>query len=104
MALGTHSPDSEREVKWLQGVNKETAGSFLSGKRIEVSMKEELQGKLVEILTSIQTATGKASDFAMSQLPDVAQSYVGYGRALYTVGVVLGALFLLACVALSGLR
>ena len=43
-------------------------------------MKEELQGKLVEILTSIHTAAGKASDFAMEQLPDVAQSYVMYGR------------------------
>jgi Ca2+/Na+ antiporter len=43
-------------------------------------MKEELQGKLVEILTSIQTATGKAADFAMEQLPDIAQSYVVFGR------------------------
>lgn len=48
-------------------------------------MKEELQGKLVEILTSIQTAAGKASDFAMEQLPDVAQSYVVYGRFTNTV-------------------
>lgn len=48
-------------------------------------MKEELQGKLVEILTSIQTAAGKASDFAMEQLPDIAQSYVAYGRAYYTL-------------------
>jgi hypothetical protein len=44
-------------------------------------MKEELQGKLVEILTSIQTAAGKASDFAMAELPDIAQSYIAYGRA-----------------------
>jgi hypothetical protein len=43
-------------------------------------MKDELQGKLVEILTSIQTAAGKASDFAMDQLPDIAQSYIVYGR------------------------
>jgi hypothetical protein len=47
-------------------------------------MKEELQGKLVEILTSIQTAAGKASDFAMEQLPDIAQSYVLYGRVVET--------------------
>ena len=45
-------------------------------------MKEELNGKLVEILTSIQTAAGKASDFALEQLPDIAQSYVMYGRAV----------------------
>jgi hypothetical protein len=48
-------------------------------------MKDELQGKLVEILTSIQTAAGKASDFAMEQLPDIAQSYVMFGRAYETV-------------------
>lgn len=45
-------------------------------------MKEELNSKLVEILTSIQTAAGKASDFALEQLPDIAQSYVMYGRAV----------------------
>lgn len=43
-------------------------------------MKEELQSKLVEILTSMQTAAGKAGDFAMAQLPDIAQSYVAFGR------------------------
>ena len=43
-------------------------------------MQEELQSKLVEILSSIQAATGKATDFAMEQLPDIAQSYVMYGR------------------------
>lgn len=47
-------------------------------------MKEELQGKLVEILTSIQTATGKAADFAVEQLPDIAQSYITYGRVSWT--------------------
>jgi len=54
-------------------------------------MKEELQTKLVEILGSIQTAAGKAGDFAMAQLPDIAQSYVMYGRA-YTLILMLGAL------------
>lgn len=44
-------------------------------------MKDDLQGKLVEILTSIQSAAGKASDFTLEQLPDIAQSYVAYGRA-----------------------
>lgn len=43
-------------------------------------MEKELQGNLVEILSSIQAATGKAADFAMEQLPDIAQSYVAYGR------------------------
>ena len=55
-------------------------------------MEKELQGKLVEILSSIQAATGKASDFAMEQLPDIAQSYVAYGR-------VSSSLFALAAIA-----
>lgn len=52
-------------------------------------MKEELQAKLVEVLTSIQTAAGKASDFALDQLPDIAQSYVAYGRAVTAVSTVV---------------
>ena len=52
-------------------------------------MKEELNTKLVEILTSIQTAAGKASDFALEQLPDIAQSYVLYGRVFSLVTVLL---------------
>ena len=58
-------------------------------------MKEELQGKLVEILTSIQTAAGKASDFALAELPDIAQSYIVYGRAATTLAVVASTLVLL---------
>jgi hypothetical protein len=60
-------------------------------------MKEELQGKLVEILTSIQAAAGKASDFAMEQLPDIAQSYVAYGR--FVSAFTVAALVLAAVVA-----
>jgi hypothetical protein len=56
-------------------------------------MKEELQGKLVEILTSIQSAAGKASDFAMAELPDIAQSYIAYGRAYTTATAVVALLF-----------
>jgi hypothetical protein len=59
-------------------------------------VKEELQGKLVEILTSIQTAAGKASDFAMEQLPDIAQSYIIYGRAWITLEAALWAAVVLA--------
>lgn len=50
-------------------------------------MKEELNTKLVEILTSIQTAAGKASDFALEQLPDIAQSYILYGRVMGLISV-----------------
>lgn len=52
-------------------------------------MKEELQSKLVEILASIQAASAKASDFAMEQLPDIAQSYLLYGRVSATVTTAL---------------
>jgi hypothetical protein len=63
-------------------------------------MKEELQTKLVEILGSIQTAAGKAGDFAMTQLPDIAQQYVTYGRIfvfidLLVVATVVAALLYL---------
>ena len=43
-------------------------------------MNEQLQTKLVEILTSIQATTKTAGDFAMEQLPDIAMQYVMYGR------------------------
>lgn len=48
-------------------------------------MNEELQGKLVEILASIQAGAKATGDFAMAQLPDIAQSYVAYGRAIETI-------------------
>lgn len=44
-------------------------------------MNEQLQTKLVEIITSIQATTKTAGDFAMAQLPDIAMQYVMYGRA-----------------------
>lgn len=68
-------------------------------------MKDELQGKLVEILTSIQNAAGKAGDFAMGQLPDIAQSYVAYGRAMSIFSLALGMVLLaLAIWAFLGVR
>lgn len=60
-------------------------------------VKEELQGKLVEILTSLQTAAGTASNFAMEQLPDIAQSYVVYGRATTTFYVLAGFIGVILC-------
>lgn len=52
-------------------------------------MKEELQSKLVEILTSIQTGVGKAADFAVEQLPDIAQQYITFGMVSNVVGSLL---------------
>lgn len=43
-------------------------------------MNEQLQLKLVEILSSIQSATKTAGDFAMEQLPGIAMQYVMYAR------------------------
>ena len=63
-------------------------------------MEKELQTKLAEILGSIQTAAGTASDFALSQLPDIAQSYVMYGR---TVAVIKGLTLLILAVGLAKL-
>lgn len=45
-------------------------------------MKDELQPKLVEILTAIQTGVSKGADFALEQLPDIAQQYLLYGKVL----------------------
>ena len=50
-------------------------------------MKDELQLKLVEILTAIQVGVGKSADFALEQLPDIAQQYVLYGRVWHTASV-----------------
>ena len=43
-------------------------------------MKNELSTKLVEVIGSIQTGVAKASDFAVEQLPDIAQQYIMFGR------------------------
>lgn len=43
-------------------------------------MKENLQDKLVDILTGIQSAVSSGSDFVLAQLPDIAQQYVAFGR------------------------
>lgn len=53
-------------------------------------MEKELQGKLVEILTSIQDGVGQAKDFALGQLPDIAQSYIAYGRLSASLAVAIG--------------
>lgn len=38
-----------------------------------------LQDKLVEIITQLQSAVKTGADFAIEQLPDIAQQYVVYG-------------------------
>jgi hypothetical protein len=60
-------------------------------------MNEQLQAKLVEILSGIQATVKVAGDFALEQLPDIAYHYIAYGRAYYTfltilaiVGIAIG--------------
>lgn len=69
-------------------------------------MKEELQSKMVEILGSIQSATGKMSDFAIEQLPDIAQSYIAYGRtwSVITLCMSLGIIALAVWMVFMGRR
>ena len=57
-------------------------------------MNEQLQTKLVEILSAIQAGTAKAGDFALQQLPDIAQQYVVFGR-IYNTCATLMLMFLL---------
>lgn len=54
-------------------------------------MNNELQTQLASILASIQSATASTADFAMAQLPDIAQQYVLYGRvqSLWATAVLL---------------
>lgn len=54
-------------------------------------MKSELQDKLVEILSGIQGAVNKGSDFVLTQLPDVAQSYIAFGRVWCVVEILMSA-------------
>ena len=52
-------------------------------------MNTELSNKLIEIISAIQNGVGKASDFAVNQLPDIAQQYITYGRVSATVATLL---------------
>lgn len=47
-------------------------------------MNNELQSQLASILASIQSAASASADFAMEQLPEIAQQYVAYARATST--------------------
>ena len=54
-------------------------------------MENDLKAKLAEILTGIADNAAQLKDFAVEQLPDVAQQYIVYGRVLET------AVFLIVC-------
>lgn len=57
-------------------------------------MNEELQNKLVEILTGIQEGVRASSTFVLEQLPDVAQQYLLYGRLVESVYILVFCVFL----------
>jgi len=59
-------------------------------------MNEQLQSKLVEILSSMQEAAKATGDFAMAQLPEIAQMFVLYGRVSTILFAIMG---LALCVA-----
>lgn len=59
-------------------------------------MNEQLQGKLVEILSGIQEGVRQAGSFAMEQLPDIAQQYVVYGRMSATAHLAIFGLLAVA--------
>jgi hypothetical protein len=64
-------------------------------------MDEQLEGKLTEILSGILSATKAAGDFALEQLPDIAQSYVMYGRARTVAVTLILLMFAAALLALA---
>jgi len=43
-------------------------------------MSEQLQNKLVEVVSQIQQAVSQSSSFVLEQLPDIVQQYVLWGR------------------------
>lgn len=43
-------------------------------------MNDRLQQQLAEVLSAIHRATSTGADFALAQLPDIAQQYIAYGR------------------------
>jgi hypothetical protein len=47
--------------------------------------KVNLETKLVEILGAISDGVAQAKDFAVEQLPDIAQQYILFGRAWETI-------------------
>lgn len=48
-------------------------------------MNEQLQTQLAEILATLRAGIMAAGDFAMAQLPDIAQQYVAWGRVYETL-------------------
>jgi hypothetical protein len=52
-------------------------------------MNNELQNKLAEVLGGIADGVSQAKDFAVEQLPDVAQQYIMFGMLWETAAFVM---------------
>ena len=63
-----------------------------------MSTKPALDDKIVEILTSIQSALSATGDYASKQLPDIANQYIAYNRVSLTLGYVICIVFLISVV------
>jgi hypothetical protein len=51
--------------------------------------KPALDEKIVEILSSLQSAVSATGDYASKQLPDIATQYIAYSRVSLTLGYVI---------------
>lgn len=60
-------------------------------------MNDELQTQLAEVLVSITNTMTTASDFAVAELPDIAQQYIHFGMAWHTAAFLISAIG--ACIA-----
>lgn len=60
-------------------------------------MNDELQNKLAEVLGGIAEGVTQAKDFAVEQLPDVAQQYIMFGMVWETAAFVLLVAFSVVC-------
>lgn len=65
---------------------------------IIMSTKPALDDKIVEILTSIQSALSATGDYASKQLPDIANQYIAYNRVSLTLGYVICIAFIISVV------
>lgn len=52
-------------------------------------MHAELQSKMLEIVTSMQDNIVKTKDFAMEQLPSIANEYIMFSRVYLTISMIL---------------
>lgn len=52
-------------------------------------MHAELQSKMLEIVTSMQDNIVKTKDFAMEQLPSIANEYIMFNRVYLTISMIL---------------